>query len=76
MTIELGKIKRHQEFRQRLISDAPDLNFLSGTKRFRTSPTNEKRAMDRILPTALFKEVEDNGLEPMTFWLPARRSPN
>ena len=20
--------------------------------------------------------VEDNGLEPMTFWLPARRSPN
>jgi hypothetical protein len=21
-------------------------------------------------------EVEDNGLEPMTFWLPARRSPN
>lgn len=21
-------------------------------------------------------KVEDNGLEPMTFWLPARRSPN
>lgn len=21
-------------------------------------------------------QVEDNGLEPMTFWLPARRSPN
>jgi len=20
--------------------------------------------------------MEDNGLEPMTFWLPARRSPN
>jgi len=23
-----------------------------------------------------FGQVEDRGLEPLTFWLPARRSPN
>jgi hypothetical protein len=35
-----------------------------------------KKAADHIWSAALVFEVEDNGLEPMTFWLPARRSPN
>lgn len=44
------------------------------------SPRNEKSpenpAIDGAGGVLITPLVEDNGLEPMTFWLPARRSPN
>ena len=41
------------------------------------APHTKQKALRRARRRAYFKKiVEDRGFEPLTFWLPARRSPN
>ena len=39
-------------------------------------PTSTGNVTSRCDSTSIVEKVEDTGLEPVTFWLPAKRSPN
>jgi hypothetical protein len=45
-----------------------------GYKHLGLQTSKQKKAITRC--ELWLYEVEDKGFEPMTFWLPARRSPN
>ena len=53
---------------------SPHISLVSGFSKNAKSPENP--GIDGAWGTVNTPQVEDNGLEPMTFWLPARRSPN
>ncbi len=66
--------KRATENPAQIPAHSPHLLANQGSPRNETSPTfPEESEACGVMITPL---VEDNGLEPMTFWLPARRSPN
>jgi hypothetical protein len=57
------------------MAEKPDAGEMEEWSELEWQPPDED--LDHVLvPVEVEKEVDPRGLEPLTFWLPARRSPS
>ena len=68
-----GQPKSNEELAQ-IPAHSPQFSANQGSSRSDKNPANPR--IDEVCGVVKTHQVEDRGLEPLTFWLPARRSPN